>query len=183
MRCFLALEVPGNLWPALQDMQRALPFGQAVPPENFHLTLAFLDDQTPEALAELDAVLDPRQINSLPITLAGAKMFGGAKPKLLYAEARSSDSLKALRKTVMRALREAGITLPKGKFMPHVTLRRLNAEQQRAIMANPGPLMQALDSQAAVQLPAFFANRLVLYRSDLHPEGVRYEAMRHYQLG
>ena len=52
MRAFIALPVSGAALDGIARLQQHLPEGRPLPEENLHLTLAFLDEQQDDHLAE-----------------------------------------------------------------------------------------------------------------------------------
>ena len=77
MRCFLSLDLPDRCRDPLLSMIGGLRVGRAVPWDNLHITLSFLDDQPEEALEEhvVQAVM-PR--GSVIIYLGSTLHGGGA---------------------------------------------------------------------------------------------------------
>ena len=58
IRSFIALPLPEAVRDALSDLQDDLQVGRPVPHENFHITIAYLDKQTPQTLERVHEVLD-----------------------------------------------------------------------------------------------------------------------------
>ncbi|UWQ10062.1 hypothetical protein K3X41_08920 [Aliiroseovarius crassostreae] len=63
MRSFIACPLPETVCAALVELAGRVKVGRAVPEDNLHLTLAFLDEQPVEQLealhGELEAILSP----------------------------------------------------------------------------------------------------------------------------
>ena len=80
----------------------------------------------------------------------------------------------------LRAMAQTcGITLPRVRFRPHVTLARFGQRLQ------PGQLQQIhqlLQHFGGFTSPVFTVQQITLYRSTLLPEGARYEALAQYPL-
>ncbi|WP_420566598.1 RNA 2',3'-cyclic phosphodiesterase [Thalassovita sp.] len=179
MRLFIALDPPEGLRDALMDMQDGLGLGREVPPENLHVTLAFLGDQ-PEASAELlHEMLGAIRAPAVRLTLRGAEMFGGRQPRAAVALVEKVPELVALQEKVVQAARMAGIELPRRRFKPHFTLMRLPrflpdfAEHRIAAwLGRNGDLVYAGGD----------ALQFTLYRSTLHGDGPIYDALAQYPL-
>ncbi|MDO6583968.1 RNA 2',3'-cyclic phosphodiesterase [Salipiger sp. 1_MG-2023] len=179
MRCFLALPVPDALIPPLLAVQEAIPVGRAVPEENLHLTLAFLDEQPDYALAELDAALAP-VLPGCALALDGLVSFGGRRVKLLAAGVVPEPGLVALRATVLAAVRAAGIELPRERFRPHITLIRFGAGLRESDRAR---LEAGVAQVAGLRSAPEPACALRLVGSVLTPGGAIYETLAEWPLG
>ena len=110
MRVFLGLPLPEAAQLTLARVAGRLDVGRMVPPENMHLTLAFLDDQPFDILDALHAELESAHLDPVSIKIEGLASFGGAKPRLVFADVRPDPPLKALRR-VIPPLRIGGISL------------------------------------------------------------------------
>lgn len=179
MRCFLALPIPEPLLPALLDVQEAVPVGRAVPEENLHLTLVFLDEQPDFALAELDAALLAAALPGCTLALEGLESFGGRRVRLLAAGVARVPELVALRERVQSAVRTAGIALPRERFRPHVTLRRFGSGLREADRPR---FERGVARFAALRSEPEPVDELRLLGSQLTPEGAVYETLAAYPL-
>lgn len=177
MRAFLAIDLPDDLRDRLADLQSALPVGRAVPVDNLHLTLAFLDDQDDATLAALDAELSALAPPDFDLSPQGVGVFGGDRPKLLYAGIADSAALIDLRRRVLGAVRRAGITLRRERFHPHVTLARFGAGLR-------GPDLAALQAFLAAHMgfrgPVLRVRGFGLFESVLRPQGALHRELAHY---
>lgn len=172
IRAFLALPLPETIRSALVVQQFLLPIPERLPPESFHITLAFLDTQPEPVLEDLHLALAGLRIADFPLSLHGIGHFGRDRPRSVHAIVTPSPPLFALQQKVENIARRAGIAIPAQKFVPHVTLARFRT---------PGPeLLPTLTRAiATAQLSAgpFMADRLVLYRSA---PGPRYDELADY---
>ena len=79
MRAFLAISLSDQTKAALAHLQSALRLARPLPPENLHLTLVFLDDQSEETLAVLhEAIADGFSLPLQLRLLSGVQSFGPA---------------------------------------------------------------------------------------------------------
>ncbi|WP_084514057.1 RNA 2',3'-cyclic phosphodiesterase, partial [Salipiger mucosus] len=178
MRCFLALTIPGPLVPPLLAVQEAVPVGRPVPEENLHVTLAFLDEQDEESLDELDFALQARRLEACTLAVEGLAGFG-REPRLLAAELVRAPGLMALRRSVMGAVRAAGIVLPRTRFRPHVTLIRFGS----GLAPAERPLLdRALRDVAGLTTPPVPAEKVALMSSTRTEDGALYETLAEYPL-
>lgn len=177
MRAFLALPVPEPALTALVALQSALPVGRPVPEGNLHLTLAFLGDASEATLADLDEILSATPLPQAELRFTGLGTFAQIERGLIFAAVEPVPDLVSLQAKVARAVRMAGLDLPRKRFRPHVTLARANRQPK-------GP---ARDRMAAalglpIDVPAVTAIEAVLYRSTLGPGGARHDALASYGL-
>ncbi len=176
IRAFVAIRPPDDVIERLTGLQAGAP-GRVVAPENLHLTFAFLGEIPTQLLADADAALAQLKASRFPVALDGTGLFGGSKPRLLYADVRPEPALTALQTKVAQSLRDAGIALESRRFTPHVTLARLGgtgADRKRA--------ERYVADRAAFLAGPFEVAEFGLYRSTLHPRGPVYERLNAYRL-
>lgn len=180
MRSFIAIPLPDATVAALERLQEALPAGRSVDGENLHLTLCFLEDRHDFELAALHETLSGIRASAPRIRLSGIDLAGGRKPRLIWMKAEPDQGLVALHEQVMRAVRAAGIDLPRRRFRPHVTLARFGAAGAGG--GDMARLRQFLLSNGAARLPAFHPVEFALFRSHLRADGAVYERLETYPL-
>ncbi|MDV4145752.1 RNA 2',3'-cyclic phosphodiesterase [Shimia sp. FJ5] len=189
MRAFLALDLPEEMRAAVASLQDQLRVGRKPPAENLHLTLAFLDDQPEAVLAELHEALQGERLPEIHLALQGLELFGGARPRVLYAKGEGGAALVALHRTVRRVARDVGIELSRERFRPHVTLARFRPHVTLA------RFRRDMSEDEAVKLGQFMARcgdwqfseapiaALCLFGSELHPDGAVHDVLAGYPLG
>ena len=145
-----------------------------LPPENCHLTLAFLGDLEEIRLERLARNL----VQSLADKPFGSLRFSevspfpfNARPRVIAALAEATEWLKNLQSSCVKAVRNSDIELDRRRFVPHVTLARMNGRKR-----NTSGLP-----------PLFFETQItfkevVLYESILHPEGAVYNILEVFAL-
>jgi 2'-5' RNA ligase len=178
MRCFLAIAVPGPIAQRLTEVAGRLRAGRALPPENLHLTLAFLGEQERPAVEELHFALDRLRQQAFEIVFGPLGTFGNP-PASVHAEVRPSPGLDALHRSVHGAVHAAGIALERRRFRPHVTIARL---ARKLAPDEVAAVTKFLGNHAASPLPGFTADALTLFRSWTRPEGSIYEPLAEYPL-
>ena len=180
MRAFLALPVPETLWAPLGSIQDRIKTGRRVDEEDLHLTIAFLDDQHPNALEALHEELEARMLPQVEIVPSALAVFGTKKPRLLALDCEATPPLVALHDAARSAARMAGIALPRARFRPHVTLVRFSrlAPDEAARIA--AALARLPDAGLPDPVPA---EALTLYSSTLTESGPIYEPLAEYPLG
>ena len=118
MRLFVAILLSEEMRSALVSMQDDMRFQRVVgnysPPENLHLTLAFIGDYPdPE-----DVPLP--EFKPFELKLSGYGSFG----ELWWAGLEKSHALEACVRRLRRGLAEAGKPFDRKRFAPHITLVR-----------------------------------------------------------
>lgn len=134
IRAFIALTLSSedkvwlSQWPAkLKEQDR---FGSInwVGADNLHLTLTFLGDIPEQVIEPLGHSLAASLAATAPLSLnvyeVGYAQFTQHQ-KFVVASVEATEPLVRLQKKVYHAARQAGLSLPKRAFKPHVTLGRV----------------------------------------------------------
>jgi RNA 2',3'-cyclic 3'-phosphodiesterase len=179
MRLFFAIELPARIRSALGALRaRAADDYRWVDPELMHLTLAFLGEQPPERLPELEAVGAAAAGGARPFRLAlGATgSFGGRRaPRVLWVGLGGDlEALAGLQAALAAGLRRGAFPVEDRPFAPHVTLAR------RRESAGPGPLV-GWPPHPPPPTP-FAVDALSLMHSRLGRGGPRYTPLRRFPL-
>lgn len=177
IRAFIALPLPETLRSRLLVTQFLLPGGRAVERDNLHLTLAFLGEQPENRLDEVHAALSVISAPPLQLQIDGLGVFGGDKPRLVYAAPAADTALMRLQARVARAVETAGVVLPHRRFVPHITLRRYAPGEGSA-----PALAQAIGQIGRLDPASFAVDEFCLMRSRLLASGPAYDALAHYPL-
>lgn len=179
MRAFIALPLPPSDAEVIEALQDRLPLGRAVPPENLHLTLAFLDDQ-PDAM--IDAVHDALSaLRAAPFTLklSDFQSFGGQTGQALALMGDGGDALRDLQKRILSRLHGIGLELDRRRFRPHVTIARLPGRLNPDAQDKLGRFLMR---EGVFSLPDIRIDRFALYRSTLHRDGAIHDRLADYPL-
>lgn len=182
MRLFLAVEIPAPMRAAVERLAARLR-GECrgwkwVASGSIHLTLRFLGDVFPDDVPEQslrfrDAVDD---VAAFRYRLEGVGVFPKrSHPRVLWAgveEVGARDRLAALAGRLESAARAAGLPAEERAFRPHLTLARAEAHG-RAVA--PPERFDIEPVEAA-------CSEVVLFRSELRPEGARYTPLASFTL-
>lgn len=177
VRAFVAVELGGGLLQAIGDLQARLRLRlggiRLVRPEGIHLTLRFLGDAFPSQVDALRPLLAAAAA-SCPATQARAAGLGTfperGSPRVLWLGLEVEPAILDLQRACERAARAAGFGREERPFRAHVTLGRW---RERA----PRPDLPPAD------LGETPLDTLVLFWSDLRPEGAAYTAIARMALG
>ncbi len=134
--------------------------------ENYHLTLAFLGDQSPDDLqrlaAQLDYTIQAHKCSDVVVSELSYFPYH-SRPSALAAMIQADQNVIRLKNQVEQALRDARVGFEKRKFIPHVTLGRIRSRKSPRLAVPPSYLNIALSCPA-----------LSLYRSERRSDGAIY---------
>ncbi len=176
IRAFVALELDQELRDRLArtaDELRGQAAGvRVVAAQGIHLTLRFLGPSQPAQLERLKPALAAAAGACAPLAVGvrGASMFPDrGAPRVLWLGLEATPALLALQAACEAAARAAGYAAERRPFHAHLTLGRW---RERA----PRPVLPELDLGTTV------LRRLVLFQSELRPQGARHTPLEVYAL-
>lgn len=178
IRAFLALALPDPVLSALRVQQFLLPLPKKEPPENFHLTLVFLGEQSEPVLEAAHDAFAALRMPRFSLTLQGLGLFGGGKPRAAWAGVSPSEPLMRLQAKLEQAARLSGIPIESRRYVPHVTLGRFPPPGQEEMMRLERAVAGGMDFRS----PAFEVTEVILFQSRLSPKGNRYDELARYPL-
>ena len=174
MRLFVAAELPDEVRDALARWARdAVGRGEQprrLDPASLHLTLCFLGEQPPSAVAPIARALVASAEHAAAVCdlrLGAPAWLPPRRPRVLAVEVGDpAGTLRELRETLVAELAALlGWDPGRERFRPHVTVARMRPGSQRARELPPTPPLR------------FAATTVTLFRSTLDPGGARYEAL------
>ena len=149
-RLFTGLQLPADIGFALSLKRGGLQGARWIAPENYHITLRYIGDVDHRTAGEVfDALEMQMATEPFSITFSHLGVFGGNKPRALYAGVEPSEALSRLQANHERLLQRVGLAPDGRKFVPHVTLARLRD-------TGPGDLARHI-AQAGHFSPLMFA--------------------------
>jgi 2'-5' RNA ligase len=178
VRTFVAIELSDEPREFLAARQRDLKGAGGkvrwVRPERMHLTLVFLGNVPADRLDELEAAVREACVGTGPIRLqiGGAGQFPTrGRPRVVWTGVEEpTGALLELQKHLAEATASFAEKPEKRAYHAHLTLGRIRS-------GNPRPLSEAVASLAEEAGPAFTAEEVVVFRSDLSPHGPTYTAL------
>jgi 2'-5' RNA ligase len=162
IRLFCALTLPQETVGRIVAWQTQLPRGEyrPVPPENLHITLAFLGRRPTHELAAIQDELEGVALRAEPIVLR-LERYRETRSVGMLVFADEKSRAASLAGDLHARLRDLGVYEPEQRpWLPHLTVVRFRA---RPRLAYPLPeLGEVVPSEAAV------------YHSVLRPAGAEY---------
>ena len=129
-------------------------------PEDYHITLVFAGQVEGAQYDAFVRALAMIEQHSFAVRLDGLDCFGRANPRSIHARVAASPALVQLQARHAAAARQVGIEVEHRKFMPHVTLARLNGVPSASVADYLGLRAGFLAGDMA---PDFIADRFCLY--------------------
>ena len=177
MRLFVALDLPWPLRDRLAGLATGIMGARWAPRENLHLTLRFVGEVPNWRAEEIDLALHGIRGRSFPLALSGVGLFEkGGRVTALWAGVERSSALEHLQAKIETALQRAGLEPERRRYIPHVTLARLDqpANDKIAGFVQRNNLFRA---------EAFLVDRFTLFSSQLGKDSPVYTAENDYGLG
>lgn len=183
-RVFIAVDIDDHVRQALALVQAALrdthPAIRWVPPENLHITLAFLGNLFPDQIAGLANALEItlRPLPAFSCSVAELGTFGPRhSPRVVWVGIQQgADPLIALQKTTAETIRAFGLIAEDHAFHPHLTLGRIRAARDGIA------LQERLDQFTGKPFGAIRVDRVLVMKSNIRPSGPVYSELYRIRL-
>lgn len=185
IRSFLAIELPEALRNRIGEVQKELKSTKAdvrwVRPEQIHLTLKFFGNiEAPQIELITQAIEEEVRITqAAPIEVQGMGAFPSLNhPKVIWVGIKDEKKiLIPLQQRLEQRLQRIGFELENRTFRPHLTLGRVRSNRGRE------ELVRRMERHKEEGFGFFLLERVVLFKSDLTPQGPIYTALRELRLG
>ena len=179
IRAFLAVELSEPARAAANALARDLAECSLgvrwVRPEGYHVTLHFFGDVEPDAI--------PRLARSVGRALAGIAPFrlhfgtphlfpDARRPRVVALGLEPEGELRALAEAVERGVAAAGFPAEARPFRAHLTLGRIRERGARVPLPGSAPTA-----------PATLVREVILFQSELLPQGARHTPLERFALG
>jgi 2'-5' RNA ligase len=179
-RAFVALLLSEQARKAVgAQITRLRPLSKAVtwvPPNNLHVTLRFLGDQTEEQLHDILPALEEAAegVSAFTIRLKGLGAFPGLEhPQTIWVGVSDGGEVRYLQSRVAEALERRGVPLEGRAWQAHVTIGRI-PPRKRWRRDGMAEVRSGLIRGGATVFGNTTVTSIELMRSDLFPSGARY---------
>lgn len=171
MRLFIALDVNSEVEQYLNNINRQLDKGYAKlkPVAGYHITLKFLGNTEPEKVKQALA-----NISFTPFELI-TKGLGHFGKRVIWAGVEPKEPVIELQREIDKELFKIGFEREK-KFHPHITIARVKK------LFNSKRLMATLKDIKKEEIPLKISS-IVLYQSQLTPQGPIYSVVKRFKAG
>lgn len=178
---FYAVKIPSEtkkqLHSKILPLKEELPFHRWVHPDDYHITLAFLGNAEREMLEKSIQLISEtlQKETTFSLCFEGLGTFGSKEtPRIFWLGLGEQERLYEVRNTVFLACEEAGFSLEKRPFHPHVTIARKwkgNHPFNHHNLQKENPF--------DLERISFVANEIVLYQTHLDREP-KYEVVQSF---
>lgn len=181
LRAFIAFKLPDPVVLFIRELQADLKNRPElrlkwVRPESVHLTLKFLGNIRPDAAAPIAGAMAETAAAWPPLSLSARGLGAFPTPKkarvVWLGLTGDTHSLIELQKDLDARLAPLGFPRETRSFKAHLTMGRAKGK------VDPRSLVEAITAGAESASPAFPADRLILFKSDLKPDGAVHTPLR-----
>jgi 2'-5' RNA ligase len=189
LRSFIAVEMPAEVQQAIArstaGLQSSLPkpLVRWVPSHNVHLTLKFLGDVSETHLERLAEALKTEAglHAAFQVAVAGIGGFPNThRPRVIWIGLQAPADLVGLQRGVDGISNRLGYPAEERPFSPHLTIGRVG---QNASPADLARIRNALEQAAVGELGLVRVAAVILFKSDLQPNGSIYTPLYTLPLG
>ncbi len=173
-RLFAALRPPESVCDALLDTMEGIPGARWQDADNLHITLRFIGEVDCHQYADVMTALESVPLRPFPIRIAGVGYFEGKRrPSAIWARIETGNALRDLQHSIEMACRRAALSAETRKFIPHITLARLNS--------GSGPIVGWLSRHGDLSIGPWQAEAFSLFASSLTSKGAIYEEISRFE--
>jgi RNA 2',3'-cyclic 3'-phosphodiesterase len=181
---FVALDLPAQVRAGIGEWGRealADPALRPVAPASLHITLAFLGYLPEKEISHLAGIVGESAGPAPGVRLGDpVPRPERGRPRLFAIPAESPGTI-ALQAELQEKLVAARLYKPEKRlFWPHVTVARVRREERGS--KRPAPVLQLPSGLPKGLLQPFDGVRIVLYRSQLQPQGAQYTPLAQVEL-
>jgi len=159
MRLFSAFRVSQEAEDWLSELELDLAGARWIDPEDYHVTLRFFGEVDRHQAADISASLAATRQVGFEARLTGLSCFGGNQPRALVADVAASGALEDLHRAHERAALAAGLPPERRKYVPHVTVARLNGTRPETVARFIQSFSRALPAPFAVGEVGLYSSR------------------------
>lgn len=176
MRTFIALDIPDNIKEKIfiyfdkeREKWREMKW---VEKENLHITLKFLGEVEEEKIPLISKILDDvsKRFESFNLKLDKVGFFPSLKsPRVLWVGVYPEENVKKLFDFLEKELEKLGFERERREFHPHITVARFKKRN----------IFKMEEKKLG---DSFKANEVVLFKSNLTPDGPIYTPLKKVRL-
>ncbi len=177
-RLFIAFPIPfgENLQHSFTGLQQHFRFDKMnwANPKQLHVTLKFIGETPASNIQALqDAMMEAFAAEQkCIISLKSLGVFGSSyAPKVLWTKVEPADRLQHWFDLLKKALMARGFEYDRQNFVPHLTLARIRAIQDKDL------LRRTVSQYQQVVFTETGVSKIVLYQSILKPTGAEYREL------
>jgi RNA 2',3'-cyclic 3'-phosphodiesterase len=175
-RLFLAIDLPDAIDFDIQIMAGGIPGARWQTAEQLHLTLHFLGDVDGGDARRLEAALAELDAPSFRARLQGAGVFPLRGPaRVLWLGLADPDPIRLVHERSGRIIDALGLDRERRKYVPHVTVARLQQADERRLGA-------WVADHLVYESPPFEVRQVQLLSSVLTQAGPKYRVEAVYPL-
>lgn len=176
IRAFIAFELPEKTILSIRRVQEGLKTCKFkirwVKPENIHLTLKFLGNIHVSAIEKIKGALFEavKGFKPIPLSVKGIGSFPGIRrPRVVWMGLGGGREILAqFQIRVDKEMERLGYSREKRPFKGHLTFGRVKSR------VDPIKFSTALIKHSTFESETFFAESVILFQSELKPEGAVY---------
>jgi 2'-5' RNA ligase len=177
MRLFIAVPLPVEVKEALFKLREPIEGVRWRNPEQMHLTLKFLGDTPRQEINQLQKELNAITADPFSVDLEGAGQFPlTGPPRVLWVGVASNNQLIQLHKEVEQLCSNIGFPPEDRDFYPHITLGRVTDGTETEVES-------LIERYSDFQIKDIPVDRVVLYESQLQPDGAVHNPLKIFRLG
>ncbi|HBR18047.1 MAG: 2'-5' RNA ligase [Deltaproteobacteria bacterium RIFCSPLOWO2_12_FULL_43_16] len=183
VRAFIAIELPsiivkslGEIQDNLRDTTNKITW---VKPDNIHLTMKFLGNIETDKAHAIEKILKNivSQISIGKLSVEGVGAFPTINnPRVIWVGIEDDKNLLKIYTQLEDGLASLGFKKEDRPFKPHLTLGRVK------FLKDKKGLKERLEKLADIKLASFIVDSLILFKSELTPEGSLYTKLKEVKL-
>lgn len=176
MRLFIAVPLPDKVKDALLEIREPIEGVRWQNPEQMHLTLKFLGDTPRQEISGIEQELKQLAAEPFSMDISGVGQFPkSGPPRVVWAGVSDNELLLQLQAEVEKRCSKLGFPPEDREYHPHITLARVKNNRNSAIE-------ELIHRHSDFSLNDIPVDRLVLYESQLQPEGAVHNPLTSFTL-
>lgn len=183
VRAFIAIELPSIIAKSLEEIQNNLKDTANkitwVKPDNIHLTMKFLGNIETDKAHAIEKILKNivSQISIGKLSVKGVGAFPTINnPRVIWVGVEDDKNLLNIYTQLEEGVASLGFKKEERPFKPHLTLGRIK------FLKDKKGLKERLEKLADIKFASFIVDSLILFKSELTPEGSLYTKLKEVKL-